>query len=310
VIRGGLVLLVAAYLLSGCYVVGSDERAVVRRFGRMSPEQRGSGLHWDWPRPFVSVDRVNVAALQTLSVGAALPTSTTLLPDAAERPIFVLTGDENFLRLRASVQYRVDPESVRSYLFGHQDLALELHSLIEATLIEASSEAGVDFVLTSGIGPLNSLLTERLERGAKKLELGIDVDRVTLDAVDPPSPVLADFLDVANARSEASQAVQQARTFAEQRSTAANATAQENVSKARGVSRSAVVAAGAAANRFERLVDEFEQLAQATGGAYADHRERTIRGLTRELHRELLTAGVRSWVFDGQRPVDLQFLNP
>lgn len=305
-----MLLLTAAYLASGFYVVGSDEKAVVRRFGRMSPRQLGSGLHWDLPCPFVTVDRVNVAALHTVSIGAALPTSATLLPVSGERPVFALTGDENILRFRASLQFRVDSEAVKEYLFHHRELSAELQGLVEAALIEAAAQSGVDFVLSTGIGSLNSLLTERLRETAKKQKFGIEVDRVTLESVDPPAPVLADFLDVANARSEAAQAVQLARTFAEQRITAAAANALETISQARGESRSVVVAARASANRFERLVGELETLAKMGDANYSEQRERMARRLTRELYRDMVTAGVRTWVIGSEQPVDLQILRP
>lgn len=300
----------AAYIASGFYVVGSDEKAIVRRFGGIVRGELGSGLHWDLPQPFVVVDRVNVTALHTLSVGAALTTSATLLPDASDRPLLALTGDENILRFRANLQYRVDSETATDYLFRHQHLSEELRSLLEATLIEAVAQSGVDFVLSAGIGPLNSLLTARLKKAAARLEFGIEVDRVTIEAVDPPAPVLADFLDVANARSEAAQAMQLARTYAEQQTTAAGANAQETISRARGESRSVLVAARASARNFELMVDEFQRLAAQGDANHEELRERAVRRLTRELHRDLMTAGVRTWVIDSERPVDLQILRP
>ena len=44
-----------AYLASGFYVVGSDQRAVVRRFGAVV-EQVGPGMHYRVPWPVDQVD--------------------------------------------------------------------------------------------------------------------------------------------------------------------------------------------------------------------------------------------------------------
>ena len=65
--RGLLVVAMLAYLASGFYVVGGDETAVVRRFGRALSELRHSGLHYELPWPFSRVDRSSIhTALRSL----------------------------------------------------------------------------------------------------------------------------------------------------------------------------------------------------------------------------------------------------
>ena len=49
-------LLLGAHLASGIYIVGTDERAVVRRFGAVEAEV-GPGMHYRFPWP---VDRLDV----------------------------------------------------------------------------------------------------------------------------------------------------------------------------------------------------------------------------------------------------------
>ena len=73
--RRPALLLFLAWLATSVYVVPANERAVVRRCGRLVRDAdgvvalRASGLHVDWPWPFSRVDRVNVQEVRTLSVG-------------------------------------------------------------------------------------------------------------------------------------------------------------------------------------------------------------------------------------------------
>lgn len=295
--------LVAAYLLSGCYIVGSDEQVAVSRFGRWQPELRTSGLHWDGPMPFVQLQRLNLAELRTVSIGTTLGTGTDILPTAAQRPCSLLTGDKNVLQLRVQLQYRIDPAHVADYLFRHAELERRLMIVLESLLVETASQVGVDYLHTLGISALNARLTSTWQQHAETYHLGIVVDRVTLESIDPPAQVLADFQDVANARSEAAQVIQQARTSAEQRLTAARSQAQERIAAAESDRRAMETATLAQAARFTQLQQE---LRSDVTVSYAQQKSRWEQQLTRELLQTLMAAGVQTWLFDGQQPIQLQ----
>jgi len=301
-----LLAVVATYLLSGFYIVSSDEHVAVRRFGRLQPELRASGLHWDGPLPFVTRYRLNLAELRTVSIGATSGTGTDILPSATLRPWQLLTGDKNVLQLRAQLQYRIDPADVADYLFRHANLERRLTTLLESLLVESAARTGVDALHTGGISALNARLTASLQQQAEAEQLGIIVDRVTLESVDPPAQVLADFQDVANARAAAAQAIQQARTYAEQQATAATATARERIATAESVHRAAVIAAGAQSERFVRLHQELQNALADPSLSYETRRMRWEQQLTRELVQDMMAAGVKTWVFDGPQPVRLQ----
>jgi regulator of protease activity HflC (stomatin/prohibitin superfamily) len=60
-----------AYLASGFYVVGPDQRAVVRRFGAVV-EQVGPGMHYRVPWPVDQVDVVKTTSVMKVGVGFVL----------------------------------------------------------------------------------------------------------------------------------------------------------------------------------------------------------------------------------------------
>jgi membrane protease subunit HflK len=146
---GILAVLVIGYLASGTFVVGSSDRAVVRRFGRAAPELRGSGLWWELPWPFTRIDRVNVAEVRTVSLTSVV-TTNELLPAARPRSPGVLTGDNNILNVRASVQFHLHADRVTDFLYRHDDPERRLTRLLETAVAEAAAQVGVDYLQTAG----------------------------------------------------------------------------------------------------------------------------------------------------------------
>uniref|UniRef100_A0A7C2JXS5 Band 7 domain-containing protein n=1 Tax=Schlesneria paludicola TaxID=360056 RepID=A0A7C2JXS5_9PLAN len=302
-----LALLVGGYLASGFYLVSGADKAAVRRFGRLTQELRGSGLWWDLPWPFTAIDRVNVSALRTLTIGDAGSPSDPdeILPAVPLRSASVLTGDSNLLNIRASVQFHLREDRVAEYLFQRRVADEELRLLVEAAIAEAAAQSGVDYLQTEGLALLNVRLTERVRREAERWGLGVEIEQVTLDRVDPPTLVQADFLDVANARAEAAQARHEAQTAADQRLTSATAEARRLVAAARTESQAEVAQARGEADRFLQLTDQIAEDARTSGRSYAACRHLTEQRLTADTLAAVLSQVRRQWVFDSREPVIL-----
>src|SRR5829696_204522 len=99
-LRYFLLLLLAAYLATGIYQVGPDERAVVRRFGQVVARP-GPGLGFGLPWGIDRVDRVPVRAVRQLRAGYS--------PEAAVEnttpPGQLLTGDQNLVNVQLVIDY-------------------------------------------------------------------------------------------------------------------------------------------------------------------------------------------------------------
>ncbi len=304
---GGLLVVAVAYLVTGFYVVGGNEQAAVRRFGRLTSPLQSSGWHYDLPWPFSRVDRINLTSVRVLTVGATMaPVSDELLPAARATPSVFLTGDKNLLQFRATVQYRLREEHLGDYLFAHARLEEQLHRLVTAALSDASANAGVDYLHTIGLAELHEWLTVRLRHDVERTRLGIEVDRVTLDGAEPPLRVQADFLDVANARNEAARAAQEARTYAEQRVTAAVAEGQQRQDRARQDVQSRLAQARGRSARFISLVNQIQADAETSGRPYVEGRRFAEQRLTLETWKILLGRISRPILVDRGQPFDLQ----
>jgi len=104
-ILGVLVLFLGTHLASGFYVVGADERAVVRRFGTVEAEV-GPGMHYRLPWPVDRADVVKATSVMKVGVGFAIPTGDSAAPSG----MVLLTGDTNIVNAALALQYVIrDP---------------------------------------------------------------------------------------------------------------------------------------------------------------------------------------------------------
>jgi modulator of FtsH protease HflK len=304
-----LIAAIGIYLAIGFYVVGGNEQAAVRRFGRWVKPWRSSGWHYDLPWPFTRVETVNLAAVRVVTVGTtSAAIGDELLPANRVIPTASLTGDKNLLQLRATVQYRLSEEHLADFLARHQQAEEYLRRLTHTALNEAAVTSGVDYLHTIGLAELHDWLTRRLRSDVEKVRLGIEIDRVTLDGAEPPLRVQADFLDVANARNEAAKAAQEARTYAEQRVTAAKADAQQSQERARQESQSKLASAQGRAARFTSLVQQLEAEAAASQRSYAECRRLAEQRMTIETWKTILSRITRPVIVHAGQPLDLQFV--
>src|SRR5262245_11673750 len=97
-----LLLLLAAYLLTGVAQVRPGERAVVRRFGRVVAQPMPGlwiGLPWGMDR----FDRVPVNFVQRLHVGF----NPEIDDNSFMPPGQMLTGDQNLVNIQVAIDFTV-----------------------------------------------------------------------------------------------------------------------------------------------------------------------------------------------------------
>ena len=294
------------YVLTGFYVVGGNEKAAVRRFGKLVTPLQSSGLHYDWPYPFAKIDRINFAAVRTATVGAPVVTQDSApLSTPGSSPCAFLTGDQNLLQVRAQVMYRPSEEQIGDFLFAQSSPEKRLTLLAEATLVDLLSQSGVDFAHVRGLSELNERLTSRLRFAVAAQHLGIDIEQAVLEQVEPPLRVKAEFLDVSNARAEQARAIQEARTWAEQQETQSESECQRIASDAQADRRTRVAAAEGAADRFRHLVSQMRTEAQRTGGDYTQIRQLTVQRMSWQTLAEIWPKIRKKTIVDSGGPVDV-----
>jgi membrane protease subunit HflK len=306
------------YLLTGFFVVRGNESAVVRRFGSVLRNPGGevrqwpSGWHYDCPWLWAVVDRVNLNAVRTLSVGNLeqdAPSQSGFLRavDPARQAQF-LSGDKNILNVQISVSYRVSDAAIDDFLFGAASPERRLRTLAESVLADAMLLSGVDFAHTLGRNELRELMTSRLQTLAREQRLGLTVDDVTIGNVSPPLRVKAEFIDVMNARADKETAINQARAYAEQREAEASAVAKRTIDSAEVFRHQSVEAARAEGESFSKLIAQFRSDDQQGRRPYAEARQLSLRRKYLDVMEEVFRNVAAKVVLDSGQAIDLTIL--
>src|SRR5262249_47758493 len=112
-LRWLLLLGLVAYLFTGIYQIRPDERAVVRRFGRVLDTKPGAGLWVGLPWGMDRVDRVAVDRLRRVTVGYEKGADEFGL---VTPPGQLLTGDHNLVNVQVVLNYTVRPDEVERFV--------------------------------------------------------------------------------------------------------------------------------------------------------------------------------------------------
>ncbi len=308
--------LLAVYLASGFYIVRGNEKAVVCRFGRADRALITGGLHYDLPWPFVRIERINVHELRTLTIGIA---ATETLDGTGffqnmnlDRQGEFLTGDKNILSMQVNVHYLIaDPHP---YLFDCQSPEAGLRLLAESLVAEKVAQCSVDFVHPLGRSELQVILTQAVRQAIEDhpadYPWGIAVDNITLASVVPPVEVKAAFLDVSNARAERDRLISHEESRGEKLLAAAVAAVQQIRDRADATHLARIESARGAADRFSRVIAQFQSEAKSGGPPAHDVRRATMQRLLAEALEEILPRLARQVLLDSTRPLDLTIFPP
>jgi membrane protease subunit HflK len=206
VIAGAVVLL---WLLSGVYIVGPDQQAVVTRFGKVENPRVLPGIGWTWPYPIGEVHKLKVLQRQRAFIGGA-PADQPLgqvEPLASQ----FLTGDQNLINIRTVVQYSVATPD--EYLFRAEDVGRAVSAAAESELARQIASRNVDDVLTTEKVAIQETVRQRAQELVDGYGLGVVVSTVSIEYIAPPPETAAAFRDVASARADSVRIVSEAEGY-------------------------------------------------------------------------------------------------
>jgi modulator of FtsH protease HflK len=200
-----LLVLLAGYLLTGVAQVRPEERAVVRRFGKVVAHP-GPGLWVGFPYGIDRIDRVPTATVRRVPVGYR--------PEPADDiPIGqFLTGDQNLVNVQVAVDYAVGdgPNDLEDYVAQKDRVDAVLARETEAALGEWVSGRPVDEVLLTGSVALPGWLVKRVQQRVEPQRLGVRVQQASVAYLAPPDEVRSAFEEVNTAQTQARSQEQRA----------------------------------------------------------------------------------------------------
>ena len=202
-------ILILAGLSNTLYQVQPEEVGVVLRFGRYS---RTTDPVLRMKLPFIeSVLKVPIQrqlkqefGFRTLEAGIRSQFDARQFADEA----VMLTGDLNVAVVEWIVQYRVsDPYE---FLFKVRDLEETFRAMNEAIMRETVGDRTVTEVLTVGRQDIETQVQEQLQALVGQYEMGVTVEQVVLQDVNPPDPVKPSWDEVNQAQQNRDQLISEA----------------------------------------------------------------------------------------------------
>lgn len=256
-----IVLLIVAW--SGFFQVGPEEAGVITRFGKYTKTVM-PGLNFKIP--FVEqVYKVPVERQQKLEFGfrtTRADVRSEYSKSGMEGESLMLTGDLNLSDVEWVVQYRVnDPYK---YLFRVRNPASTLRDLSEGAMRQIVGDRTVNEVLTVGRAEVASQVQQQIQELTNSYELGLKIEQVVLQDVNPPDPVKDAFNAVNQAQQEKETLINQAKSAYNKVIPRAKGEAEETIEKAEGYAIERVNNAEGQVARFNELYTEYVRAPEVT----------------------------------------------
>ena len=242
--------LVIAFLYSLTFSVEPDEIAVKLRFGK--PVGVGEaqilkpGLHWAFPYPIDEIVRISVGQSRTvvssagwfpvtpeMEIARQLPEPTPYLRPGVEG--YVISSDGNVIHARATMKYRLNPNTALDYEFGFANPTNLLQSILDNSIFYAATQHSAEEAIYRDQIAFNEAVRQRVHHLVNEHRLGISIETIDVETM-PPLSVRDSFDEVLSAQQEARTEVNQAEAYA--RTTINAAQGQASTILADGVTRS------------------------------------------------------------------------
>jgi membrane protease subunit HflK len=285
-LRAVLVAIPVLWLvLSSYYQVEPHEEAVVQRLGRYD-RTSGPGPHLRLPFGLETVTRVPVQSQLKIEFGfrtaRADRRSEFVETDETREEATMLTGDLNVAMVEWIVQYRI--RDSRKWLFHVRSPESTLRDMSEATMRQVVGDHSVDEVLTIGREAIAQQAKEGLQALCEKYDMGVEVQQLVLQDVNPPNAVKPAFNEVNQAIQEKERAINEAWAEYNQAVPRAKGEAEQAVRSAEGYALERVNNAEGEAKRFDALLEEYRKAPVVTRKRiYLENMAALVRKVGRKL---------------------------
>ena len=242
--------------------VQSDERAVIRRFGRILDHKPEQGLHIGLPWGIDRVDLVKVGKVRSITVGF---TDSQDKDDEVVPAGQLLTGDHNLVNVQASINFKVrDQEADMEHFMLQQDAVdAFVARTAESLLAEWIGGRKVDDVLRTGKSELPPFLHEHLQDRLDPYDLGVEIEHASIIKLDPPDQVKADFGRIAQAQTAISTKINQAQEEERRRKDTASAEIVAIAGRAKSYAKEQAIGSLSDAENFLKRLEQYQKFKQA-----------------------------------------------
>ncbi len=260
-ILGGIIVIMLLWMTF--YQIRPEEVGVITRFGRYVRKEE-SGLHAKFPiieRLYkVAVERQQKEEFGFRTTSTAIKSEYTKTGTVDES--LMLTGDLNLADVEWVVQYRIDDPY--KFLFKVREPVATMRDISEACMRQIVGDRTVNEVLTVGRAEISVRVQEEIQKLCTEYLLGIKIEQIILQDVNPPDPVKDAFNAVNQAQQEKETLINQARSEYNKIIPKARGQAEETIQKAEGYAAERVNNALGEAARFNAFYKEYVKAPEVT----------------------------------------------
>ncbi len=270
-----LIIVFAAY--SSFYTVNPKEKAVVTRFGKYLTTSN-EGLHFKFP---LGIDRVIFVPtrIQKETFGfttndsnsrssfANISFQSKRYPSSVrttqiQNESLMLTGDLNVADVQWVVQYKVIVP--RDYLFNVANPVKNIRDIAQTVMRRVVGDVSINDVLTTGKARVESEVKLLMQSVTDEYGMGVSIEQVNLQDVNPPGPVQDSFNEVNSALQEQKQVINRAEANKNKIIPEAKGRAEEQISIAEGYAKAVVNRAKGDSDKFKNILTEYRKAPEIT----------------------------------------------
>lgn len=260
-------LMLVGSLSTAFYSVPAEAVGIVTRFGKVNPAPAQPGLRFKLPFGIDQVEIVRVTRQQkqefgfgSSGVGNNQQFGRGSSNKADEKNM--ITGDRNEATVEWVVQYRI--ANPTDYLFEVRRPEETLRDVSESVMREVVGDRVVDEVLTIGRQQIESEALLKMQELVDLYRLGLEIDQVQLNNVNPPPKVQDSFNEVNEAQQEKVRLVNVAQGEYNKEVPRARGKADQDISQAQGYAAQRVNEAEGDAQRFLAVFEQYRQAPEVT----------------------------------------------
>ena len=252
-----IAIVVIIVLAGSFYQINPEEVGVILQFGKYV-RMSNPGLHLKIPVVEelikVPVERQLKLEFGFRTTSAGIQTQYAVTRDTLEEAQ-MLTGDLNVAIVEWIVQYKIkDPYN---YLFKLRDAETTFRYMNEAVVRKYVGDNSVDEVITIGRARIAIEAKEELQRLCDLYEIGLQVDQLIFQDVNPPDPVKPSFNEVNESVQEKETKINQAWSEYNQEIPKAEGEANQTIQAAEGYATERINNAEGDATRFRAIYREY-----------------------------------------------------
>jgi membrane protease subunit HflK len=238
-----LIIASVVYAFSGFYTIKEAEQGIVLRFGEYSGTVE-PGINWKW----TFIDRIIPVDMQSTR--------------AMRSEGFMLTQDENVVRVEMQIQYRV--VEARNYIFSVTNADDSLNQALDSALRYVVGHAVMDDILTSGRESIRQSVWQELEKIIEPYNLGLIIVDVNFKDARPPNEVKDAFDDAIAAQEDEVRFLREAEAYARGIEPRARGRVKRMEQEALAYKSQIVLDAQGEVARFEKILPEYQAAPEVT----------------------------------------------